>query len=121
MTTAKDVLKRARKLIENRWTKDHYINQLKSGNCYCALGACMRAGQLLRAGYICPIESENDYFHPELNFYRQEDKNPAVVGAIKLLEKNLPEIYSNVASFNDDNRTTRKDILNLFDKAIKQA
>ena len=112
---AKDVLKRARKILERNWVKNSYREQKSNGRyCYCAAGALFRASQLLKTGYNCPVH----YNSTDLNFYRQE-LHPPVQKAINILNSIIP--YKDITVFNDDLDTTHKEILEVFDQAIKKA
>lgn len=95
------LLEQARELIIVGWTRDHPAKD-KDGNrtcvygdeaCrFCALGAADRVSRNIEGGYSA------------LAFY---------------LRQNLPEGYSVVSEYNDERQTQKRDIVRLYNRAIK--
>lgn len=107
--TALDVLKKARKLISNRenWIKG-YSARDREGNCTSSAGA--KAYSFCSTGALWAVvknQNEDLYYEPR-NLLQSE---------IRKLPK---QHYYSVVDFNDDPKTTHKQVLSIFDRAIKR-
>jgi hypothetical protein len=104
--TVADILTDALALIESRysWTKGDYFFVRKNGRkCFCANGAVEHAAYGTN-------RLDGIFKHRSLA-YRAE----------KALEAHIPAGFGCVEAFNDDNRTTHRDVVDLFKRAIKAA
>lgn len=99
-----EVLAKARTiLIKKRWEQGNYVSKTREGNVYgvCAVGALVCAYDELGIEYdgISGIEHEED-------------------GPIKYLERHSG---APVSSFNDREETIKRDVVSLYDAAIRDA
>lgn len=84
-----EVLRAAKKLIQQGWTKKKFTRVVDGQRCYCALGAVR---EIARYRYYCASQALRDA---------------------------LPAGWSrSVASYNDAPQTEKRHVLALFDKAI---
>jgi hypothetical protein len=105
------VLRRARKLIEDRrsWIKGAFIGKRKGVQCYCSLGAlATAAGVKVKDGQNLSNAAGGSL----PNVYYQ---------AHKFLRDAIGGSFIWVPSFNDDKQTRHAQVLKAFDKAIALA
>lgn len=95
MTTL-EILKKAKGLIEKGWIKGTY-SQNKHGYSD-AVQFCM-VGSIYEAVNHIPVEESRM--------------------AVRVVKKCIPSKYNSIQSFNDNRKTTKKDVLAIFDKAIQ--
>lgn len=101
MDNTVEILKKARRLIARGWVKGTFLERDAKGRlCYCASGAVRRAA--------------GDGFDNDKGTYLAcEVAPPADVWSL------LNTVAGkNIVSFNDDDTTTKRDVLNVFDQAI---
>ena len=99
------ILNRATKIIKSHWTKGHLAVDVKGDEVdvasakavsFCAIGAIQRAAASLKA-------SENDRYK-----------------AIDIVESLIPK-PSAIEEYNDDPKRRKRDMISLFNKAVKKA
>lgn len=106
--SAKNLLKAARKLLENGpWGREQYLNP-RTGE-FCAVGALYIA----RMGL-----AKNDEYH-----WIEELRHSDIVDeAINSLDNITRKKYkTSLISFNDTKTTTKENVLEVFDLAIKNS
>lgn len=99
---ASEVLSSARDILNTGWHKGWFSDG--RGN-YCAIGACMKAAEV---GLMTPEVYDAP---PHESGYR---------GAVSALTDKVFEMTGEglLSEYNDDPKTTKQDMLDLFDKTI---
>jgi hypothetical protein len=138
MSTAREILEEAYSYLfpperkTTRWMKQTFFAKRKYAKNNipqraCSVGA-LTISAVMKQRETFPGEGENDFYN---NIEELAKKDPGYIKAKKFLNKALPEKYQvrggnsvdtyTIAAFNDDKKTKKEDVKEVWTRAIKFA
>lgn len=111
--TVREVLVAARSIVEAGWHQGSYTD---GDNGFCARAAVtLAAMKIAELNIYTPTVPSDRRFIELVAFH---DHIRLDMAATEVLERNLPEPWTSIPSWNDDEGTVHNDVLAVMDKAI---